>query len=210
MFSGFSEIIINDTYMLYSMLAEERMKTIWFLFSKLRDSQYSGEFEKFGYYLEAIIPLARSVTHGIQKEFRNSDEFLDWYGYLDNPKEGTKIFEMRNDELFKFFNEERNIILKEAKTPDKNSGFEVMAFYDGDLEFKPKIMVKREGQKISGRLVHPKKPKIEIKGDIRIIYKYYFEKKPKLQALIYLHKYLRKLEKIVIEAKQLFSESPEQ
>ena len=107
-------------------IAEERMKTVWFLFSKLRDAQYAGEFEEFGYYLDAIIPLARSVTQGLQKEFKKSDRFLKWYGDLEKqkniceyckrkkaissePKEGTKQYEMKNDKQFQFFNKERNV-----------------------------------------------------------------------------------------------------
>jgi len=115
---------------------------------------------------------------------------------------------MKQDEIFKFFNEERSIILKEGKSPEKIAAFTVTAVYDPDLDFKPEIIVGRKGQKISGKLVNPKNPKQTINGDVRVTYRYYFEKKPDDQALILIYKYLRRLENIVIQSKKLFSETP--
>lgn len=65
----------------------------------------------------AFVNSARNVTFVLQKEFKNAEGFLDWYGNPDNleeSREGTKIYEMRYDELCVFFKELRNKILKEG------------------------------------------------------------------------------------------------
>src|SRR3989344_5110847 len=90
------------------METKRRMKTLWFFFKKLEDSKNLKNIEEFGYYLEAIIPLGRSVTQALQKEFSNKEWFQEWYLKIKDT--------MSNDPTFKFLNDKRNIILKEGKS----------------------------------------------------------------------------------------------
>lgn len=176
------------------MYAIERMRTVWFIFDKLRDAQFSGDFDGFGHYLDALIPLARSVTHAIQKEFAHEDGFEEWYSPIQA--------EMKKDEHFQYFNSKRNIILKEGKSTERVSKFKVDAFYDGNDEAR--IMLKRHGEKISARLVKKEDETKEINGDVRITYQYYFEDKPETQAFNFIYQYLRKVEDIVSGCKRKF------
>lgn len=73
----------------------------------------------------AFVNSARSVTFILQKEYKENPDFLIWYGNPDYYKDGrwvgdgmepttTKIYEMANDELCKFFVTLRNQITKEG------------------------------------------------------------------------------------------------
>lgn len=73
----------------------------------------------------AFVNSARSVTFVLQKEFRDDPKFISWYGDSKKYKDGnwesgkiesksTKIYEMKNDELCKYFIDTRNKIVKEG------------------------------------------------------------------------------------------------
>ena len=75
----------------------------------------SKHFEEVEIILEAFVNSARNVTFVLQKEFKKNPRFKKWYG--DSKKEleeGTKQYEMKNDELCKFFKDLRNKIIKEG------------------------------------------------------------------------------------------------
>lgn len=63
----------------------------------------SHNIEEFEINFAAFVISARSVTFVLQKEFGKNDRFLKWYGDKNNPKERTKIHEMRADPLCIFF-----------------------------------------------------------------------------------------------------------
>lgn len=183
------------------MYAQDRMRTVWFLFSKLREAQFAGKLEEFGFYLEALIPLARSVTHSLQKEFSNEECFKEWYPSIQAM--------MEKDEHFRYFNDKRNIILKKVAGVDMKDEFVVHAFFDGIYETKPNIRIQKDGTQISAKLYDSKDPTKEIPADFRINYRYYFEDKAEIQALVYVHEYLRKLEEIVLDCSKKLTESSE-
>jgi hypothetical protein len=62
----------------------------------------------------AFVNSARNVTFVLQKEFAKNDNFKKWYGDKDNPKRGTKIYEMSGDNLCSFFCKIRSEIIKEG------------------------------------------------------------------------------------------------
>lgn len=73
----------------------------------------------------AFVSSARNITFILQKEFKDTDGFLEWYGNPNDYKNGiysgegdepkdTKIYEMRSDELCKYFGGLRNQIVKEG------------------------------------------------------------------------------------------------
>jgi len=77
----------------------------------------SKNFEELEINFAAFVSSARSVTFVLQKEFKNNNNFLPWYGNPDSPessKENTKINEMQTDELCRFFVLLRNSIEKEG------------------------------------------------------------------------------------------------
>lgn len=173
-------------------IAYARMKQVWVLFGELRDAQSKGNFDDFHLRMDILIPLARSVTQAIQKEFKHRNGFDEWYPPLQE--------KMSKDPHFIYFNNLRNIILKEGRTPAKINNFSVTAFYGGDLDFKPIIKVRRDRDRILPRLVHPEDDS-EVKGEVKIGYQYYFKDKSEVQSLIYVHQYLRQLDLIVRECK---------
>lgn len=77
----------------------------------------SKHFEEVEINFAAFVNSARNVTFVLQKEYKGHPKFLEWYGDPDNPEEskkGTKIYEMRNDDLCKFFYKLRSQIIKEG------------------------------------------------------------------------------------------------
>ncbi|KKT00236.1 MAG: hypothetical protein UW07_C0018G0017 [Candidatus Nomurabacteria bacterium GW2011_GWF2_43_8] len=73
----------------------------------------------------AFVNSARSVTFILQKEYKDNESFLNWYGNSDFYKDGrwigkieepkdSKIYQMAHDELCKFFVTLRNQITKEG------------------------------------------------------------------------------------------------
>lgn len=74
----------------------------------------SRNIEEIEINFAAFVTSARSVTFVLQKEFSKNQHFIKWYGEKDNPKKGTKRYEMNKDPLCKFFAELRNSIEKEG------------------------------------------------------------------------------------------------
>lgn len=77
----------------------------------------SKHFEEVEINFAAFINSARNSTFVLQKEFKKYSSFIEWYGDPDNSEnaeKGTKIFEMNNDELCRFFKNLRNQIDKEG------------------------------------------------------------------------------------------------
>lgn len=80
--------------------------------------------EEFEWNLSAFVSAARSITWALQKEYKNSElheEFIEWYGDPDakNPNPDTKLYEIRNDEIFSIFNDIR-IFATKITTPRLN------------------------------------------------------------------------------------------
>jgi hypothetical protein len=88
-------------------------------------------FEEVEINFVAFVNSARNITFVLQKEFKNDPQFITWYGNSQkekvickccgkakeisyNPEEGTKRYEMKNDELCNFFFELRSQIAKEG------------------------------------------------------------------------------------------------
>jgi len=175
------------------MYARERMRTIWFLYSKLLEAQEKGNFKEFCHYFDAIIPLARSVTQALQKEFKHKEDFKEWYSNIQEI--------MDKDQLFRFFNNERNLILKEGRQSEKEIKYQITAFCPSEYE-KPKIVLTRTDDKINGRLVEANSYDRDIPGKVIIRYLYYLKNKPEQQAVVLLHKYLIEIEMILIDFKK--------
>jgi hypothetical protein len=74
----------------------------------------SRNLEEVEINFASFVTSARSVTFVLQKEFSENADFTRWYGDKDNPAKGTKIYEMREDPLCKFFLNLRNSIEKEG------------------------------------------------------------------------------------------------
>jgi len=83
--------------------------------NKMLSSRHVEELE---INFAAFVNSARSITWVLQNEFIGNslykEKFLKWYGDPKNPIEGTKAYEMKNDELCKFFNSLRTFIAKEG------------------------------------------------------------------------------------------------
>lgn len=83
----------------------------------LKNLSQSKHFEEVEINFAAFVNSARSTTFVLQKEFKKKPQFISWYGDPDNPGEvceGTKLYEMKNDDLCKFFLKIRNQIVKEG------------------------------------------------------------------------------------------------
>lgn len=83
----------------------------------LKNLLYSKHFEEVEINFAAFVNSARNTTFVLQKEFKKNPDFIPWYGDPDKPgdaRKGTKLYEMQNDELCKFFNTLRNQIIKEG------------------------------------------------------------------------------------------------
>lgn len=74
----------------------------------------SRNIEELEINFAAFVNSARNVTFVLKKEFSKDSDFLAWYGNENNPKVGTKVFEMKNDELCMYFNKLRSEIIKEG------------------------------------------------------------------------------------------------
>ncbi len=77
----------------------------------LEQAESSGLSDRlsFEHFLEAAIVFGRSVTFHLQKEFSVRTGFDEWYA--------EKQTQMKSDQLFIFFKEKRNYILKEGPVP---------------------------------------------------------------------------------------------
>lgn len=106
----------------------------------LKNLLSSRHFEEVEINFAAFVNSARSATFVLQKEFKKNPNFIEWYGNPDKPEEakkGTKIHQMQNDELCKFFIELRNKIVKEGVT-NLNCSTIIRSFHAGkDLPDKP-------------------------------------------------------------------------
>lgn len=84
----------------------------------LGQMKQAKHFEELEISFAAFVRSGREVTWVLQKEFINharfSEEFVKWYGDRENPAEGTKAYEMANDELCRYFLNTRNSIEKEG------------------------------------------------------------------------------------------------
>lgn len=83
----------------------------------MRNLLGSKHFEEVEINFAAFVNSARNTTFVLQKEFKKTPGFIDWYGNPDKPeeaKEGTRLHQMKNDELCKFFLNLRSKIAKEG------------------------------------------------------------------------------------------------
>lgn len=103
--------------------------------TKLRQAKYHLEnmkqkvksfpFDEFAFELCAFIEAARGITWAMQKEYSNNPKFKEWYS--------EKQKEMSKDQLFKFFTNKRNAIVKEG-----HPGNNAFTFYlEGRLTLPP-------------------------------------------------------------------------
>lgn len=97
--------------------AKKNLHECEYHFNKMLSSRCLEEFE---INFAAFVNSARNVTFVLQAEFKNHSEykekFLQWYGNPDSesPIQGTKLYEMRNDDLLSFFKGLRDQIVKEG------------------------------------------------------------------------------------------------
>lgn len=79
----------------------------------------------FLFNLASFISSAREVTWYLQKEFRGNPKFEDWYT--------TKQQQMREDEIFRFFLNKRNIVVKETFPEVKGyTGYVTFYYINGE------------------------------------------------------------------------------
>jgi len=81
------------------------------------------EPDRFISNINNLIQTLRSITWVLQKEHRNIKGFKEWYGdpdNADNPKENTKIYEMKNDDVMKWLVSARNQIVKQGDLETKS------------------------------------------------------------------------------------------
>ena len=102
----------------------------------------SHNIEEFEINFTAFVTSARSVTFVLRKEFGDNDKFLKWYGDKENPAQGTKIREMREDPLCNFFLNLRNSIEKEGISGLKGVSTNIQSFNS-----KSDVLNKPEGMK---------------------------------------------------------------
>lgn len=124
----------------------------------------SHNIEEFEINFAAFVTSARSVTFVLQKEFSKNGDFIKWYGDKDNPKRGTKIYEMREDPLCNFFHNLRNSIEKEGIFGIKGLSTQIESFNSTtDILNKPDGM---QGLAISPNgifiRVYPDTPKADL------------------------------------------------
>lgn len=100
----------------------------------------SRNIEELEINFAAFVVFARSVTSILQKEFSKNKKFIDWYGDIENPKQGTKRYEMKKDPLCKFFYDLRSNILKEGI-----SGVQAVNTQIGSFNSSTDIVEKPEG-----------------------------------------------------------------
>jgi len=102
----------------------------------------SHNIEEFEINFAAFVISARSITFVLQKEFGKNPKFLKWYGDKDNPKKGTKIYEMKEDSLCRYFLNLRNKIEKEGISGIKGVSTQIQSFNS-----KTDVLNKPEGMK---------------------------------------------------------------
>lgn len=77
--------------------------------------------DEFLFNLASFISSSREVTWYLQKEYSSNPRFKAWYT--------TKQQEMREDETFKFFQDKRNVVVKETFPETKGYTGEVTFYY---------------------------------------------------------------------------------
>jgi len=153
--------------------------------------------------LNSFISLARSVTLVMQKEFHDVPKFAEWYA--------IKQEEMKNDEDMKFFVELRNESLKEesvGKIVYKVELLEDITVPANETLTWPAFKQNNEGTlaldednkffKINGV------PKPEIKYDYSVNYS--FKQRPNIPSKTLCLNHYKKLEKLVTECNEKFSD----
>jgi len=181
------------------METKRRMKTLWFFFTKLDESKNLNKPDEFGCYIEAIIPLGRSVTQAIQKEFKHKAGFDGWY---------SKIQEiMVQNPDFKFLNNKRNFILKEGKSPKRKTKhiLEIHDYLKIDCN-PPMILIKDPKGKTKEEILEETKEVREIPDPtkIKISQEYYFEENDTKPALEIIREWLDFLENTTSECYSKF------
>lgn len=130
----------------------------------LNHMKKSHNIEEVEINFTSFVTSARSVTFVLQKEFSGNVDFIKWYGNKDNPEKGTKIYEMREDPLCKFFLNLRNSIEKEGISGIKGLSTQIQSFNSGtDILNKPDgmqgLVIGSNGIFIS---VYPDTPKADL------------------------------------------------
>ncbi|MDO8269599.1 MAG: hypothetical protein Q7T54_02950 [Candidatus Levybacteria bacterium] len=98
----------------------------------------SQNLEELEINFAAFVVSARSVTFVLQEEFSKNKKFINWYGKKEDPKKGTKRFEMKNDNLCKFFVETRNNVEKKGITGIQATAMKIQSFDSTqDIKNKP-------------------------------------------------------------------------
>jgi len=87
-------------------LARFKLVQAHFFETRALEAISAQQRESFLNFLEAAIVFARSVTFFLQKEYRHTSGFNNWYL--------NKVDLMNKDPIFKFFQNIRNLILKES------------------------------------------------------------------------------------------------
>jgi len=180
----------------------QRLKEVMYMYNQMIKSPKEKP-TLFIANLNSFITLARSVTNVMQKEFHGISRFAKWYI--------IKQKEMRNDKDMKFFIELRNESLKEHSvgrivyiiTLLQNitlKSHEILTWpsfkhnTDGDLVLDEN----NKYYKINNI------PKPEIKYNYSL--NYLFIQKPEIPAKILCFNHYKKLEKLVIECDEKFSD----
>jgi hypothetical protein len=89
--------------------AREKLLEAQYFLQRMREN--SSDRDAFKYNLSAFLSAARSVTFYMQKEFKHTPGFEEWYAAEQEV--------MRRDPLMTFFVEARNVSLKQQHVPTR-------------------------------------------------------------------------------------------
>ena len=162
--------------------------------------------QKFKYDLSAFVSAARSVTLVLQTEVKSKNrDFDEWYS--------KKQMLMGKDEMFKFFNEQRIIVIHTRGSIDPRAEISENIDFGGAASFS----IKSELRDAEGNLKdyeyseQPAKPKPASKPNSReeTNYKWFFKdwQETDEDAITFCERYLKELKIIVEEAESKFGEA---
>lgn len=187
------------------MDAQQKYNEAEYFFGMMKENDENRQ--RFKYNLSAFLAAARSVTSVLQKEVSKNPEFDEWCC--------KKRMQMKRDELFKFFNKKRNIVIHRKGTIDTRAEIKESINFGGAGFVSFESIVKDADGTIKDYEDSelPAKSKITPKQDNTEIteYKWFFSDCPNeyrnVDVITLCEKYLNELKIIVEEAESKFGEA---
>ncbi|MGD1837727.1 MAG: hypothetical protein ACPKPY_06680 [Nitrososphaeraceae archaeon] len=180
--------------------------------SKLNEARYFlnqmtntlNNSEILGYNTSAFISAARSVTWVLQKEYKDENTFGEWYN--------AKQEEMKNDSIYKFFNDLRRITIhlesikintktsvtiNEPQIPISDSVSVRVIRKDGRIEeHVPQITNKKNSKSSKVKKIIER---INLRKNNSVKIKFFFKEKPDDDGLDLCQNYFNKIQRLVEE-----------